>query len=84
MNANTELGLFLTTFASVFVAELGDKTQLATLALSGDAASTRSRILIFLGATLALTATSAIGVLAGGVLARLFSPSTIQRAAGCY
>jgi putative Ca2+/H+ antiporter (TMEM165/GDT1 family) len=76
------LRLFLTTFGAVFVAELGDKTQLATMALSGDAGSGHARLIVFFGAALALVMTSAIGVLAGGVLSRLVSPSTIQRAAG--
>ena len=74
--------LFVTTFGAVFIAELGDKTQLATMALSGDASSGHARFIVFLGSALALVTTSAIGVLAGGVLSRWASPSTIQRAAG--
>jgi len=82
MNQSGGLGLLLTTFVSVFVAELGDKTQLATMALSGDASSARARIYVFAGASLALVATSAIGVLAGAALGRALSPALVQRGAG--
>jgi putative Ca2+/H+ antiporter (TMEM165/GDT1 family) len=82
MTQGTGLGLMFTTFVSVFIAELGDKTQLATMALSGDAASARARIYVFAGASLALVATSAIGVLAGAALGRFLSPALVQRAAG--
>jgi putative Ca2+/H+ antiporter (TMEM165/GDT1 family) len=72
----------LTTFVSVFVAELGDKTQLATIALSGDAPSSHARVYVFAGASLALIATSAIGVLVGAALGRLLPPSLVQKGAG--
>ena len=71
--------LFGSTFALVFLAELGDKTQLATLSL---AASGRSRLLVFLGAATALVATSAIAVLVGEGLARVVPEIWIRRAAG--
>lgn len=67
------------TFTLVFLAELGDKTQLATLAL---AASGRSKLLVFLGAAAALVATSAIAVLVGEGLARVVPEIWIRRAAG--
>jgi len=51
-----------TSFAVVFIAELGDKTQLAALALSGD---TRKPLAVFVGASLALVLVTLIGVLAG-------------------
>ncbi len=54
-------GIFFTTFILITVAEFGDKTQLAVVALS----STSSPIGVWIGATLALGATSALGVLAG-------------------
>ena len=76
------LRLFFATFVSVFVAELGDKTQLATMAISGGADSHRTRFVIFLGAALALVATSAIGVVAGGALGKLVSPATLRRIGG--
>jgi putative Ca2+/H+ antiporter (TMEM165/GDT1 family) len=82
MTQHAGFGLMLTTFVSVFVAELGDKTQLATMALSGDAPSANARIYVFAGASLALVTTSAIGVLAGAAIGRVLSPQLIQRAAG--
>lgn len=68
-----------TTFGTVFLAELGDKTQLATLGLASEP---RSKLAVFIGSASALTATSLIAVLAGGVLARYVPPQWIQRGAG--
>jgi putative Ca2+/H+ antiporter (TMEM165/GDT1 family) len=82
MTQDAGFGLLFTTFVSVFIAELGDKTQLATLALSADAPSAHGRLYVFAGASLALIATSAIGVLAGAAMGKLLSPVVIQRAAG--
>ena len=71
--------LFAQAFALIFLAELGDKTQLAALTL---AASGRSRLMVFLGSALALTLTSAIAVLVGEGLARVVPEVWIRRAAG--
>ena len=71
--------LFASTFAAIFLAEMGDKTQLATLTLS---ASGSSRLLVFAASALALVATSAIAVLAGEVVARFVSPIWLRRIAG--
>lgn len=71
--------LLATTFGVVFLAELGDKTQLATLTL---ATGPRSRWAVFLGASLALIATSAIAVVAGDAISRVVSPLWLRRAAG--
>lgn len=71
--------LLASSFSLIFLAELGDKTQLATLAL---AAGGRSRLTIFVGAALALVATSAIAVLAGEAVARAVPELWIKRAAG--
>lgn len=68
-----------TTFITVFLAELGDKTQLATLTF---AASGHSRISIFIGSAAALIATSAIAVLAGESLSRFISPALLKTMAG--
>ena len=72
--------LFLTVFATVFVAELGDKTQLATLLFAADRDS--NKWLVFAGAALALVATSALGVLAGGWLSRHVSEGVLHTVAG--
>lgn len=74
-----DLKLLATTFATVFLAELGDKTQLATLAFS---ASGSSRWSIFLGSAGALVASSAIAVLAGVQVARLVNPALLKAVAG--
>ena len=71
--------LLATTFGAIFLAELGDKTQLATLSL---AAGGTSRWIVFAGAALALVTTSAIAVLAGEALARVVSPLLLRRGAG--
>lgn len=74
--------LLLATFTSVFVAELGDKTQLATMVLSANASGRGARWAVFAGASLALVATSALGVLAGGVIGRFVSPGALHKIAG--
>ncbi len=71
--------LLATTFAAIFVAELGDKTQLATLSLS---AGGQSRWMIFAGAALALVSTSALGVVGGEAVSRFVSPVWLRRVAG--
>ena len=70
--------LFASTFAAVFLAEMGDKTQLATMSLAAGG----SRWAVFAGAALALVATSAVAVLAGEVVSRLVPPIWIRRGAG--
>ncbi len=74
-----DLRLLLTTFFTIFVAELGDKTQLATLSLASGKAS---RLTVFAGSALALVATSAIAVLAGDVVTRFIPPIWLRRASG--
>jgi Ca2+/H+ antiporter, TMEM165/GDT1 family len=73
------LKLFWSTFVLIFVAEMGDKTQLATLSL---AAGTRSRLSVFAGAATGLALTSAIAVLGGDVVARWIPLHWIRKAAG--
>ena len=65
-----------TVFASVFVAELGDKTQLATMLFASDKET--SKLTVFVGATLALIVTSAIGVLAGAAVSQYISEKTLK------
>jgi putative Ca2+/H+ antiporter (TMEM165/GDT1 family) len=62
------LQLFATVFATIFVAELGDKTQLATLLYATDAEN--PKLTVFLASAAALVSTSAIGVLAGGFVSQ--------------
>lgn len=71
--------LLATTFGAVFLAELGDKTQLATL---GFAAEGHGRLAVFLGSALALCTTSLIAVGVGATVARYLPPLVLQRASG--
>ena len=57
--------VFLTTFGVIFLAEMGDKTQLAAMTM---AAQTKRPWAVFIGSALALTAVSAIGVVVGSVV----------------
>jgi putative Ca2+/H+ antiporter (TMEM165/GDT1 family) len=77
-----ELGfvaVMATTFTTVFLAEMGDKTQIATLLLSAQSGQTW---LVFLGAALALIASSLVGVLVGRALANILPPDRLQKMAG--
>jgi putative Ca2+/H+ antiporter (TMEM165/GDT1 family) len=75
-----DVRFFLTVFTTVFLAELGDKTQLATFLYAADAE--HSKTVIFLGAASALIVTSAIGVALGGVVAQYVSPRLLSWLAG--
>jgi Ca2+/H+ antiporter, TMEM165/GDT1 family len=70
---------FFSTFITIFFAEMGDKTQLATLLLS---AQSGSPWVVFIGSSAALIATSLVGVLLGRYLAKVLSPETLDIAAG--
>jgi putative Ca2+/H+ antiporter (TMEM165/GDT1 family) len=69
-----------TVFATVFVAELGDKTQLATLLYAADKPA--SKWAVFLGSAGALVVAAAIGVLAGGWIAQHVPPKALKVVAG--
>ena len=60
--STTFFSILITSFSTIFLAELGDKTQIATLMLS---AQSGRPIIIFTGAALALITTSLLGVLIG-------------------
>ena len=75
-----DLRLFATMFASVFVAELGDKTQLATLMFA--AGKGNSKLLVFAACASALVLSSAIGVVAGSVVSHHVSPKVLSWVAG--
>jgi Ca2+/H+ antiporter, TMEM165/GDT1 family len=68
-------GTFLSTFITIFLAEMGDKTQLATLLMT---AQSQSPWIVFAGSGLALIATS----LVGRYLSKVLSPRTLDIAAG--
>jgi putative Ca2+/H+ antiporter (TMEM165/GDT1 family) len=69
-----------TIFTSVFIAELGDKTQLATMLFASD--KDASKLTVFVGAVLALVVTSAIGVVAGSALSQYVSEKVLHYLAG--
>ena len=66
------LSIFFTTFTTIFIAELGDKTQIATLMLSAESGKP---IIVFQGSSLALISSSIVGVLIGKWLSKKISPS---------
>ena len=65
-----------TAFVTLFLAELGDKTQWAVITMS---ASTDSKLAVFVGASLALVLVSLLGVLLGGVLTQYIPTEWLQR-----
>jgi putative Ca2+/H+ antiporter (TMEM165/GDT1 family) len=71
--------VFGSTFITIFLAELGDKTQLSTLLIS---AEFHAPWTVFAGAATALITTSLLGVLVGRWLCRWLSPKTLDTAAG--
>ena len=75
-----DLKLFATVFSTVFVAELGDKTQLATLLYASDAS--HPKMTIFVASAAALIATSGLAVLAGSVVSEYIDPKIVRWVAG--
>jgi putative Ca2+/H+ antiporter (TMEM165/GDT1 family) len=72
--------IFITIFAAVFIAELGDKTQLATMLFATD--KEVSKYVVFFAASAALVVASAIGVLAGSLLAEYINMKYLHYIAG--
>ena len=68
-------GVFSSTFITIFLAEMGDKTQLTTLLL---AAESLSPLVVFFGAALALISTSLVGVLLGYWLSKKLTPQILD------
>jgi putative Ca2+/H+ antiporter (TMEM165/GDT1 family) len=75
-----DLKLFATVFFTIFIAELGDKTQLATLLYASDAS--HPKLTVFAASASALVLTSALGVLAGSLVAEYVSPNVVRWLAG--
>jgi putative Ca2+/H+ antiporter (TMEM165/GDT1 family) len=75
-----DLKLFALVFGTVFIAELGDKTQLVTLLYASD--SENPRWTVFFASALALVLTSALGVLAGAAVAQFVNPKILSNIAG--
>jgi len=73
------LKVIISTFICVFIAELGDKTQLQTMLLT---AKNNSPALVFIGASLALICSSLLGVFAGTYITKHVPPNYIQNIAG--
>nr|WP_199291742.1 TMEM165/GDT1 family protein [Aphanizomenon flos-aquae] len=73
------LMVFGTTFITIFLAEIGDKTQLSTLLMS---AESHAPWVVFLGSGVALITTSLLGVLLGGWISTKLSPRTVEKSAG--
>lgn len=72
--------LFVTVFSTVFIAELADKTQLATLLYA--AKEENPKLTVFLGSALALVCSSALGVFAGSLLSGHINPKILSWIAG--
>ena len=73
-----DLRVLLTTFGMIFLAEMGDKTQLAAMTMAAD---TKKPWAVFLGASLALTAVSALGILVGSVVGDYVPLEWVKRVA---
>ena len=72
--------IFLPNFSTIFIAELGDKTQLATMLFAADKEVRKT--MVFLAASVALIVASAIGVLAGDLLSEYINEKTLHYIAG--
>ena len=75
-----DLKLLSTIFITVFIAELGDKTQLATMLFAAD--KQVDKLSVFIAASLALVMATAIGVIAGSVLSQVISERQLNYIAG--
>ena len=73
-----DLRVLLTTFGIIFLAEMGDKTQLAAMTMAADS---KKPWAVFIGASIALVAVSALGVLVGSVIGNYVPIEWVKRAA---
>lgn len=76
---NIDWHLFWLTFGSIFLAELGDKTQLGVLSFS---ANSNSLLTTFFAASLALISATLVGVLAGALLNKFLNPKVLKIGGG--
>ena len=74
------MNIFFTAFVTIFLAELGDKTQIATLLFAAD--KDQSKLIVFLGAALALILSTAIGILLGSTLSHFIEAKTLKLIGG--
>lgn len=72
--------VFITIFAAVFIAELGDKTQLATMLFAAD--KEVGKLTVFVAASFALIVATALGVLAGTLLSAYINEKYLHYVAG--
>jgi putative Ca2+/H+ antiporter (TMEM165/GDT1 family) len=72
--------IFITIFGAVFIAELGDKTQLATMLFAAD--RDVNKYMVFIAASAALVVASALGVLAGSLLSEYINEKYLHYVAG--
>lgn len=75
-----DLKLLATVFVTVFIAEIADKTQIATLLYASNAQA--SKLMVFAGSALALVLASAIAVFAGAMLSHWVNPKLMAKVAG--
>jgi putative Ca2+/H+ antiporter (TMEM165/GDT1 family) len=75
-----DVRLLMTVFVTVFVAELGDKTQLSTMLYASE--TPNGKLTVFLGSALALVVSSALGVFAGALIGARLDPKWLARIAG--
>ena len=73
------LTLLLTTFITVFLAEMGDKTQLTTITLSS---TTNKPLAVFIGSSIALVLATLLGALAGGSISNLIPAFLLKQLSG--
>lgn len=74
-----DLKIMLSTFGMIFLAELGDKTQLATFCFAADS---RSKLAVFVGSAGALLLSSFLAVACGSIVCRVVPPNYIRTGAG--
>jgi len=79
LDLKSKIEILLLTFGAIFLAELGDKTQLAVLSLS---VKTKQPFWVFLGAALALSLISFLGAYLGGLLTRYIPKSIFEKVVG--